>query len=224
MKIRATLLFCSALIGLAGIYYSAAGQSGATRKTPQSIADAFDTLIQPRFQIDAGVFGMGRIGVPGHEPIVYDDNDRTHFLANMAAINRHSGRTATIGFLHCIRKPGKFKPSDDSDTPPDVKELAAAKPFYAMYYVVKNQVYDNGTDGGGTDEANAWTKQNSAAVQAACLQALPALRQGKPQAAQVNGMLVVMRPVLALQASCIGCHSGAKRGDTLGAMVYTVTK
>ena len=35
---------------------------------------------------------------------------------------------------------------------------------------------------------------------------------------------LVLRPVLASRDSCLGCHAGAKRGDTLGVMVYAVDK
>jgi len=40
----------------------------------------------------------------------------------------------------------------------------------------------------------------------------------------VEDWLVVMRPIRATKPSCLGCHAGAKPGDTLGAMVYTVQK
>ena len=224
MRHRTTVLFFGTVIGLAVAYYSAAGQGNATRQAPRCVADALDTLIQPRFQIDAGVFGMERIGVPGHDAIVFDNSDRTHFLAKLAAITHNTGRVATVGFLHCARKPGKYRPSDFSESPPDVKQLILAKPYYDMYYLLKNQVYYNGSDGAPTEEAAAWTRQNKSAVEAACMRALPGLREGKQQTAQVGEMLVVMRPVRAFRASCIGCHSGARRGDTLGAMVYTISK
>ena len=33
-----------------------------------------------------------------------------------------------------------------------------------------------------------------------------------------------MRPVLASKQECLGCHKGARTGDTLGVMVYAVSK
>lgn len=222
MNHRTVVLIVGAVFGLAGAYFCAGGQRIAAQQTPQGVADALDALIQPRFQIDAGVFGMARIGVPGHDAIVYDNSDKTHFLAKLAAVNHNSKRIATVGFLHCVGKPGKFKPSNGPESPPDIKKLTMAKPSYSMYYVVSDQVYDNGSSGAPSKEAAAWMRKNGAAVEAACLQALASLKQGKRQTAPVGEMLVVMSPVRALHDSCIGCHRGAKRGDTLGAMVYTV--
>ena len=50
------------------------------------------------------------------------------------------------------------------------------------------------------------------------------LKQGLPAQADYQNWVVVMRPVRALHQGCIMCHAGAKRGDTLGVMVYAVDK
>ena len=51
---------------------------------------------------------------------------------------------------------------------------------------------------------------------------LPKLRTGKEVQTMIADWTVLMRPVLAAQDSCLGCHTTAKRGDTLGVMVYAV--
>lgn len=44
--------------------------SVATAVSPAKVAETLDALIQPRFQVDAGVFGNSRIGVPGHDMVL----------------------------------------------------------------------------------------------------------------------------------------------------------
>ncbi len=53
---------------------------------------------------------------------------------------------------------------------------------------------------------------------------LAALKHGHPAEAEYENWVIVMRPVRALHQSCINCHAGARRGDTLGVMVYAVDK
>ena len=67
-----------------------------------------------------------------------------------------------------------------------------------------------------------WADKNLTRV---VLPSLPALRRGQGQTVDYQNWLVVMRPVRATHASCLGCHARrAKRGDTLGVMVYAVDK
>lgn len=131
------------------------------------------------------MFGMARIGIPGHDAIL-EDTDKTRFSAKLAEVTHHTGRVGTVGFLHCVRKPGKFKRSDASNVPPAVRSPLHVKPSYAMYYVLKDQLYNNGEDGIPSDEAAAWDKHNKVAVEAACVSALPRLRQGKNRALRLG--------------------------------------
>ncbi len=62
------------------------------------------------------------------------------------------------------------------------------------------------------------------AIQKVASRVLPQLKNGQNEQAAEGDWLVVMRPVRALQASCLGCHTGAKKGDTLGVMVYAVNQ
>lgn len=126
-----------------------------------------------------------------------------------------------MGFFHCAGKPGKFKPNEDPDSK---RKQSPVPPKYDMFYLAKKKIFTNGADGAPTPEAAAWDKQYSASVQSLCVKALPKLKQGESVDAETGKWLVAMRPIRALKASCISCHAGAHKGDTLGVMVYAISK
>ena len=57
-----------------------------------------------------------------------------------------------------------------------------------------------------------------------CVQASPRLLRGQSVQANRGKWVIWMSPVRALQETCLSCHTGAKRGDTLGVMAYAVSK
>ena len=73
----------------------------------------------------------------------------------------------------------------------------------------------------GTEKLYQWGSDNLGKV---TLPLLPLLRKGEREDVNFGNWLVALRPVRAEQDSCLGCHAGAKRGDTLGVMVYAVDK
>ena len=148
MKHRHLVLLFVVVTGLAEGYHIAGGQARGRHSKPIAIANALDALIQPRFQVEAGVFGMSRIGIQGHDAIIDDVRaTKVHFMAKLSDVTYHTGFTGTVGFLHCVSKPGKFKPTDSPEKPPDVEKLLYPKPRYDMYYVMNDRVYTNGADG-----------------------------------------------------------------------------
>lgn len=57
-----------------------------------------------------------------------------------------------------------------------------------------------------------------------CVQASPRLLRGQAVQADRGKWVIWMSPVRAEQETCLSCHTGAKRGDTLGVMAYAVSK
>ena len=175
--------------------------------TPQQVADTLDSIVQPRFQQSAGRFGMDRIAFAGH--------DNVYGLASQTAGERRKFRRVNaahrpyvIAFLHCAHKPGEDLITHTRDKQeaftPSLQTLAAATSTQA-----------------GTEKLMAWS---DADLSKAVLPSLPVLRQGLGVDRDYGNWQVVLRPVRALHASCLTCHAGAKRGDTLGVMVYAVDK
>ena len=50
------------------------------------------------------------------------------------------------------------------------------------------------------------------------------LKQGKEAFVDLYQRLILMRPIRASKASCLSCHAGAKKNQTLGVMIYRVEK
>ncbi len=206
--------------------------------TPRQIADSLDAIMQPRFQDDrAGVFGTGRLvpTVRGHIAVNYfQPNTDLEKKLWSQAMGTH--RPFLVSFLHCAHVPGKFKDAPASITYPSqtVRVPTALPNSAAVPWMVARPSMDRLIDQTFTPGPD-WTNPNVRARVAAANQArqeilqqvatdaLPALRHGQSQEKMMGDWLVVMRPVRASKDSCLTCHVGAKRGDTLGAMVYAVS-
>jgi hypothetical protein len=61
-----------------------------------------------------------------------------------------------------------------------------------------------------------------AVAEHAATDALVQLKKGHPAQSDRAGWTYAMRPIRASKSNCIGCHIGAKIGDTLGIMIYAV--
>jgi len=53
--------------------------------------------------------------------------------------------------------------------------------------------------------------------------AMPSLQQGHEFLKTTEGWTLLLSPISASKDSCLTCHVGAKRGDTLGVMAYAVS-
>lgn len=176
-------------------------------ETPQQVADTLDSIVQPRFHQNAGRFGVDRIVFAGHDNIyglsgVTASEKRRFRLVNAAH------RPYVIAFLHCAHKPGRDLLSKTRD-----KE-GAEKPFLQTLAAATS------TDS-GSQKLRDWGDSH---LEKAVLPDVPTLRQGAGMDRDLGNWRLVLRPVLASRDSCLGCHAGAKRGDTLGVMVYAVDK
>ena len=149
---------------------------------------------------------MDRIVFAGHDNVYglasQTDRERRKFRQVNAA-----HRPYVIAFLHCAHKPGEDLMTHTRDkqgtVTPSLQTLAAATATEA-----------------GTEKLMAWSDAN---LSKAVLPALPVLRRGSG----VDRTSATGRSSCARSApcvSCLTCHAGAKRGDTLGVMVYAVDK
>lgn len=207
----------------------------ATPGSARQVADALDKIVQPRFQdVTAGQFGMGRLipVVRGHQGVGFLGNFRASTPAEAALLASADAprRPYLMGFLHCAHVPGKAVDAPPVLTAPGLPFEGAPnplppslpKPYLAALLFRTFAPAPDRNDIVARKEADAAAEAKYALIQKTATEALPALLQGKAQEKTAQGWLVVMRPVRASQDSCLSCHTGAKRGDTLGVMVYAV--
>lgn len=179
--------------------------------TPRQVADALDKIVQPRFQdVTAGAFGMMRL-VPvasGHQAVGFYDDFRTSTPAEAALLAAADAprHPYVMAFLHCAHVPGR------PGTPPVGLPRSWLSRITSRAFALPLS----------PEHVQAGMERDSALIQKTATDALPALRKGKPQEKAAGEWLVVMRPVRASTDTCLGCHVGAQRGDTLGVMVYAV--
>ena len=178
-------------------------------KTPQQVAETLDSIVQPRFQKNAGRFGPDRVvHIEGHGHIEWIDASSRFETRQFAAV-RTSHRSYVIAFLHCRHKPGSH-----IDPPTPAEPLGDVKPSTDALVAV-------GATDGGTAKSFEWANK---ALNPVVLPYLQTLKQGHPAQTEYENWVVVMRPVRATHQACLNCHTGTKRGDTLGVMVYAVDK
>lgn len=179
----------------------------ASSETPQQVADTLDSIVQPRFQQNAGRFDVDRIVFAGHDNIYSLTGVTASEKRRFRRVNA-AHRPYVIAFLHCAHKPGRdllTKTRDKEEAPtPFLQTLAAA----------------TATETGSGKLFN-WSDSH---LEKAVLPDLPVLRQGTGIDRDLGNWRLVLRPVPASRDSCLGCHAGARRGDTLGVMVYAVDK
>ena len=179
--------------------------------TPRQVAEALDKIVQPRFQdVSAGQFGLTRL-IPvasGHPAVGFDGGFRTSTPAEAALLAAADAprRPYIMAFLHCAHVPGG----------PGARPPSLQRPFLAH---ITSRAFALPQS---PEHVQAGMERDSALIQKTATDALPALRNGRPQEKTAGDWLVVMRPVRASTPTCLSCHSGAKRGDTLGVMVYAV--
>lgn len=186
--------------------HSSTSHPGNSSQTPQQVAETLDAIVQPRFQKNAGRFGVDRVLLAGHDTAyglaAENAGERRKFQQVRAA-----HRPYVIAFLHCAHKPGQYvhsKERGDGVTHPFVETLAA----------------ETATNDGASKLCE-WSDAN---LDKAVLPEVATLRRGIGVDRDFGNWRVVLRPVRADREACLTCHAGAKRGDTLGVMVYAVDK
>lgn len=199
-------LSSAALLAGAALLMAAPASTSPAALTPQQVADTLDGIVQPRFQQNAGRFGVDRVLLDGHDEIyglsAVTAKEKRDFRRVSAA-----HRPYVVAFLHCAHKPGHYSNSKerlDGATKPYLEPLASAT-----------------TTQQGAEKLQDWADEH---LEKVVLPDLADLRRGDNVDKDFGNWRVSMRPVLASRPACLGCHVGAKKNDTLGVMVYAVDK
>jgi len=186
----------------------------ASRPVPEQVTELLDALIQPRFQKDGGVFGMRRVvKSPGHEEVGALTDLSASDKKQLARIQELK-RDYRVSLLRLKHPPGKYRKGQSPLWPSFTSEIkgnptkAKPEPGPTLFPMIGPE-FDEGFYAG---------------LHTAAVEVLPQMRREGTAAATTGSWLVTLRPVRATQQSCVGCHRGAKLGDTLGVLVYAVNQ
>jgi hypothetical protein len=209
-------------------------QSTTRADPPLKVAQLLDSVIQPRFEKDAGVFGLERLLIlNGHRSLHEETNGlKPQGKQEIEILKRvtESHRDYLISFLHCAHVPGKSHPRTPGQTDPrpaPSKPEGEIKPSLTpLIWQGELTPYVTLEPANQTPEALAAAagklRERNTGIFKIATEALPALKQGKGAEKRLDDWFVAVRPILASKESCLGCHTGAKKGDLLGAVVYTI--
>jgi hypothetical protein len=200
-------------------------------KEAAKVADELDKFVQARFaKVDTKRFGGGRlVTVPAH-PEAHALPLKNEEKKLIEDINRQ-GHAYQVAFFHFPHPKGNSglerNEYGEADTSPDVPRI------YPLPVIGGSRIGNlprqefEGTEEEKRDKGNEWFKSVQRRQELFKLFAaaeLTALKQGKSRERTIEGWRVVLRPVRAMQEACVNCHAGAKRGETLGAVVYGVNE
>lgn len=202
--------------------------------TPLKVALVLDCITQPRFQDDMRNFGMSRL-LPiagGHmvsgQLVLHSKQEQELFQKA-----KDSGRDFAIGFFHCAHVPGKPADPLRPDRPNGVKTIqftggrkpgvrpSQEEPSYRLSNV---SIYMPHLSETGMPSFRQEYQKMQDEMGKAAQKALPILMKGQGAQQESGDWVIVERPVRALKDSCLKCHEGAKKGDTLGVLTYAVSK
>lgn len=224
----------------------------------RGVADALDRILQPRFQEDAGIFGISRLVpfVPGHNALGGSDIIARRFVIHASPRDNDAekrvgeqrlldmalrpGNDFVIGFLHIGHTPGQYRkdigisPRGNPRTDERLSILAVrdekAQAFFTSSATASSL---RNRPAGRAPGPQEWETRVEKATKNARLaaaweqtakDALPRLKRGSSVNTSVGDYMLVLRPVQAKQASCLGCHTGATPNETLGVLVYAVAR
>jgi hypothetical protein len=175
-------------------------------ETADQVALALDTYVQPRFEIlrDKN-FGAIRITYPRHAG-VNQLKVETPLEKRIVADVNASGRDYAIYLLHC------------APTPPS--QGYTPQPTLDLLYYNRDPAQDDSHYLTGARQREGALEFDQ--IEQRAIAARADLMRGREQWATVGEWRVLMRPVGANSRACLGCHTDARHGDTLGVMVYAV--
>jgi hypothetical protein len=223
------------VLGAAGLALCAVAQSesGGARK----VVELLDKFVQPRFEKLDGRFGMSRMrGMNGHAAVVMTaENDVEKRLLKEA---QTAGHSYEVHFMHIPHPKGTApKESAPGGVTTVVRGPATKEPKYYLHPLqgIGKQMeplvdpYRNQPEPRTAEEVSerikvrtklAWERTQRLIKLAEA--EMPALMRGKSTERTHKNWLLAFRPVKASKQECVGCHTGSKMGDTLGAMIYAI--
>jgi hypothetical protein len=197
------------------------------REDAKKVADLLDRFVQPRFAQADGKFGASRvILIPGHAAANLVPT--TPEERKLAAEAQDARRSYNIALLHVPHPPGKDpsrlagirrKAKGDQPWLQTLVRHGAESSVGQMPRVKTRRSLMEMSRRLGSVQLKF--QQREKKFENAAVSGLSALKRGQPIEKRVDGWLVSARPVVA-SAACISCHNGAKQGQTLGVMVYSV--
>jgi len=212
------LVACGVLSAAAPVLCEDAGQAGV----PLKVAEALDALVQPRFLQHAGRFGMSRVFSPyGHERVSILTPVNPEEQRALTSLNSHN-HDWSISFLRLPHPRGTYGASEHGN--PFIFRGDTTKLRPALYPLGVRRETLSDPKAGGVPPRDGTVMGASPVVARLALDALPRLQAGEKVDVVGEKRHVAMRPVRAAKEACLGCHKGAKMGDTLGVMVYAVDR
>jgi hypothetical protein len=195
----------------------ASGQSIGKADTPLKVAEVLDCLVQPRFESVQDKFGaMDRlVKVQGHTPVrLAADTPLEKKYLRMAG---EANRDYFVSFLHVVHVPSSAYRGTGGKPEPMPANA------YAHYKTPEDTPSLRFVSAVNRDGYSKWVRI-SREWEKAAVGVLPRLKKGESVNADQADWLLAMRPVKASKQECLGCHTKSKLGDTLGVMVYAVSK
>jgi hypothetical protein len=201
---------------------NASSQSTAVVKTPEGVVNNLDAVLQARFLRTMGEFGLARMTLlPGHDDVRMRLGGASKEEGALWDAAVAAKLPFEIGFIHCAKPPAtatieRFGGKRRTYS----KEEVEAKSRYELAHpnrvtpILLNASHKRTTSMAIAPET--WVEKSKTA--------LPKLMKGEPVNVSTGDTLYAMRPIKALKNECLGCHTNSKAGDTLGALLYVVSK
>src|SRR5689334_9957775 len=212
------LLTAGGALLLAAALLPSRSQPPAKPETPSQVAERLDNIFQPRFHRDDDRFGISRIiTINGHETVPRFGPNETSEKAALKTVDA-SNRAYIISFLHTDHVPGKMPGSVDH--PP----IPVPNPPMARFVTLLLEKQPGSNLKGMPYSGDRIYQEMQSAFTKAGREAWSRLAKGQKVETTSGKWLLAMRPVRANEKDCLNCHQGAKKGDTLGVMVYAIQK
>lgn len=201
----------TAALALLGCYAWATPRLAPLSPGPKDVVQQLDRVVQARFQdADAGEFGPERFQasfIDGHFSVTGLVNNETAHEKRILKPLRKAPYFVIVGIMHLRHKPGHH--TEQPGAPADLRDpLPSAEVLEA-----------SGTTRARVERTLTWADSN---INRATLWAAKQVKGGETVDTTYGKFAVAIRPIRAEHAGCITCHTGSKRNDVLGAMVYMV--
>lgn len=230
---RTFLLYAGAVGGLCFLAPVVNSQSVGAADSPRKVAELLDCFVQNRFGQADGRLGVSRmVTLQGHERVRLFPE--TTFEKELMGRIKAGRRPYAVSFLHVDRPPAISKETVRSYPQYTAARRASSKPYLLplgmdlmtarpkpprrpMSEKLARTLY------AAMMRRMEKVRRDQEPIAAKAAAGLPRLRRGDPVNLTSGEWEVALRPVRA-KAACLGCHTRSKAGDTLGVMVYAVSR